>query len=51
MSFDKAKWQYDTAKKSYCEKYDKNPNSLTDEDEGSCARGVQLFQPCGIALR
>ena len=33
MSFDKAEWQYDSARESYCEKYNKNPDSLTDEDE------------------
>ena len=33
MSFDKAEWQYDSARESYCEKYNKNSNSLTDEDE------------------
>lgn len=33
MSFDKAEWQYKSAQESYCEKYNKNPESLTDEDE------------------
>ena len=33
MSFDKAEWQYDSARESYCEKFNKNPNLLTDEDE------------------
>ena len=32
MAIDKAEWQYDTAKESYCKKYNKNPNALTDED-------------------
>ncbi len=31
MSFDKAEWQYDSARESYCETYNKNPDSLTDE--------------------
>lgn len=33
MSFDRADWQYDSAMKMYCEKYGKNPDSLTEEDE------------------
>ncbi|SDJ32831.1 hypothetical protein SAMN04487760_10578 [Lachnospiraceae bacterium G41] len=47
MSFDKAEWQYDTARESYCEKYNKNPNSLTDEDEeiiwGFAGNHIALF--------
>ena len=31
MSFDKAEWQYKSAQESYCEKYNKNPESLTEE--------------------
>jgi hypothetical protein len=33
MAIDKAEWQYDTAKQSYCEKMNKTPNELTAEDE------------------
>ncbi|MDO4155236.1 MAG: hypothetical protein Q4D37_00480 [Oscillospiraceae bacterium] len=30
---DKAKWQWDSAMEYYCKRLDKNPDSLTDEDE------------------
>lgn len=33
MAIDKAEWQYDTAKQSYCSLMNKNPNELTEEDE------------------
>jgi hypothetical protein len=33
MAFDKAEWQYESAKKFYCEKFNKNPDELTGEDE------------------
>ncbi|MBQ5446377.1 MAG: hypothetical protein IIT48_06915 [Lachnospiraceae bacterium] len=33
MSFDRAEWQYDSARSFYCEKNNKNPNDLTNEDE------------------
>ena len=46
MSFDKAEWQYDSARESYCEIYDKNPDSLTDEDE----RKIWEFAGNHIAL-
>lgn len=47
MSIDKAEWQYDTARKSYCEKYNKNPDTLKDEDEemiwGFAGNHIALF--------
>lgn len=47
MSFDKAEWQYKSAQESYCEKYNKNPESLTDEDEkiiwGFAGNHIALF--------
>ena len=33
MAIDKAEWQYDTARQSYCEKMNKTPDELTPEDE------------------
>ena len=33
MAIDKAEWQYDSAQKEYCEKYGKNPDSLTEQDQ------------------
>jgi hypothetical protein len=33
MALDKAEWQYDSAKKFYCEKFGKDPEALTEDDE------------------
>lgn len=33
MAIDKAEWQYNSAKQFYCEKFEKDPKDLTEDDE------------------